>query len=119
MPVILFNVWLADRTEEPGAHKAVVEAVPAAYAGFYIAGEIWKPCPDAIEAWLPYRFRKAYNRRRGFWFPNTWTPDTWTPDTLATNTLYGYRGRRLNTIYATAYIHQFSFQENVFVQPNA
>lgn len=72
---------------------AAAPAVLACLAGRYVNRDAWQPCPDAVAAALPHRWRKAFSRGPLWWFERD-------GEGPAHMTLRDRRGKAIVTIYA-------------------
>jgi hypothetical protein len=100
--MIRFNVNMA------GAKGFALPAVPALWAGVWHEGQAWGVDMAALRLALPYRWRKAFDRASGPWFPKSACLPAKGFDTKANETPQGHialhdrRGRYLTTVYLNA-----------------
>lgn len=94
---LLFNLSLSRHIK--GFGKPAVHCAERALTGVYVAGKPYGPKNDEVRNCLPAQYRKAFDRAEGVW----WF-DANEPWKAAYCTLRDYRGRYLNTVYATANI---------------
>ncbi len=102
--MITFNI------EGMGFKGFRVRAVKGVLAGVYHERETFQPDCAAIRAELPHRWRKAFDRAGGFWWPKSACLPTLGIDTVDNErpqglmVLQDWRGRYLTTLHADAAI---------------